>query len=609
MPVFLCSYSLGKMAFEAAAMRRQWPLQAWDMGPCAWRLPGLPQLVMCAEPPAQVANSVVGGPPGLAADAVSGPARGSLRGVKRKSGPPPGLADEKDRRAATEKWVAILRELAGFGAMYGKFRPAEVHLYIAECAAIKSTQTLHLRAGSWKLYMAWASARGVIPYPLEPEVVEEYLRHAAGVAATRGSRFLEAVAFAQYTFGVESESAFTARARGIAALGYKKKKAIRQSAPFTVALVSTWEANTVAAAADPGVADLAKAICVGHFLWLVHTRSRFGDSARVTVEPVLDMHHGEGYIEAYALAGEYKSGHALKKVGRRFPMVGWATGVTGLPWAAAWLKLRAFAGCDAAVDRTLMPEVLSNGQFGTARMTTQDGTLILRQLLRDAGVSDVGACGTHSSKATLLSWAAKAGLSNTDRKLLGGHADSKDKSMEEYSRDVLAKPLLALGALLQDVRTGRFNPDATRSGRWQPRVTEAAQSSAGGGTATQLALEDEVEDPLSTADAGEESVPAGSVAPSSPDKDDSSDTTEQEDSAEEGAADLAGRAEEGAVYPEMPSGGIWHGSARGCIHRGLGQDTPHAACGYGLKWVTAKWLAEWPDGAYPLCRRASCFPV
>jgi hypothetical protein len=65
LPVFLCSYSLGKMAFEAAAMRRQWPLQAWDMGPCAWRLPGLPQLVMRAEPPAQVANSVVGGPPGL----------------------------------------------------------------------------------------------------------------------------------------------------------------------------------------------------------------------------------------------------------------------------------------------------------------------------------------------------------------------------------------------------------------------------------------------------------------------------------------------------------------------------------------------------------------
>jgi hypothetical protein len=91
---------------------------------------------MRAAPPAEVANIILGGPPGLAADAVSGPTRGSLRGVKRKSGPPPGLADEKERRAATEKWVAILRALAGLGAMHGKFRPAEVHQYIAECAAI-----------------------------------------------------------------------------------------------------------------------------------------------------------------------------------------------------------------------------------------------------------------------------------------------------------------------------------------------------------------------------------------------------------------------------------------------------------------------------------------
>jgi hypothetical protein len=269
-----------------------------------------------------------------AAAAVSGTSRGTLRGVKRKSGPPPGFADEKLRLAAVEKWVSILKNLAGHGAMFGKFRSKEAHLYVSECAAVKSTQTMHLRAGSWMLYLAWADTHGHDPYPLVSGVVEEYLRHAAGVAATRGSRFLESVAFAQYTFGVEAEAAFTTRARGIAALGFKKKKAIRQSAPFPVALVSRWEAETVAAAVDPTKADMARAICKGHFLWLVHTRSRFGDSARVTVEPWLDLHMGEGYVEAYALAGEYKSGHSLKKVGRRFPMVGWATGVTGVPWAS-----------------------------------------------------------------------------------------------------------------------------------------------------------------------------------------------------------------------------------------------------------------------------------
>ena len=108
------------------------------------------------------------------------------------------------------------------------------------------------------------------------------------------------------------------------------------------------------------------------------------------------------------MAGEYKSGHSLKKVGRRLPMVGWATGVTGVPWAAAWLKLREIAGCNAAADRTLTQEVLATGEFGDSRMTTQDGTLILRKLLKDAGVANTESYGTHSSKATILSWAAKA---------------------------------------------------------------------------------------------------------------------------------------------------------------------------------------------------------
>ena len=460
--------------------------------------------------------------------------------------------------------------------MSGKFRSKEAHLYVSECAAVKSTQTMHLRAGSWMLYLAWADTHGHDPYPLVSGVVEEYLRHAAGVAATRGSRFLESVAFAQYTFGVEAEAAFTTRARGIAALGFKKKKAIRQSAPFPVALVSRWEAETVAAAVDPTKADMARAICKGHFLWLVHTRSRFGDSARVTVEPWLDVHMGEGYVEAYALAGEYKSGHSLKKVGRRFPMVGWATGVTGVPWAAAWLKLREIAGCNAADDKTLMPEVLSNGEFGDSRMTTQDGTLILRELLKEAGVANTEAYGTHSSTATLLSWAAKAGLSNTDRKLLGGHSESKDKSMEEYSRDVLAKPLVALGILLKDIRDERFNPDATRSGRWQsgcvPRI------SVGGPVVEQV----ESMSGLDDTDVGDESLAlppdgneTGSMASGQAHgledeedgADESSNTTDKEDSAEEEEAELAERlVQGGGRYPEVPSGGLWLGSARGCIH-------------------------------------------
>ena len=106
----------------------------------------------------------------------------------------------------------------------------------------------------------------------------------------------------------------------------------------------------------------------------------------LVVEPWLDISESDGNIESYAKRVEFKTGHSLKKMGRRFPVVGWATGASGVPWAQAWRKLREVAGCDAEADATLMPEVLVGGEFGTSRMTTQDGTLILRELLRRAGI-------------------------------------------------------------------------------------------------------------------------------------------------------------------------------------------------------------------------------
>ena len=65
-----------------------------------------------------------------------------------------------------------------------------------------------------------------------------------------------------------------------------------------------------------------------------------------------------------------------------------------------------------------MPEVLSNGESGGARMTTQDGTLILRKLLRDAGVASVEAYGTHSAKATLLKVASCCKASSSFKSVL-----------------------------------------------------------------------------------------------------------------------------------------------------------------------------------------------
>lgn len=52
------------------------------------------------------------------------------------------------------------------------------------------------------------------------------------------------------------------------------------------------------------------------------SRSRFGDVARVCMEPSLDFDEsGNGYVETRALAGRHKQGHQLKKIGMSLPMV------------------------------------------------------------------------------------------------------------------------------------------------------------------------------------------------------------------------------------------------------------------------------------------------
>ena len=70
---------------------------------------------------------------------------------------------------------------------------------------------------------------------------------------------------------------------------------------------------------------------------------------------------------------------------------------------------------------------------------------------------------THSLKSTTLVWAARYGMDDKSRCLLGHHT-TKENSLACYSRDLLAKPLRDLCGMLLNVRLQKFNPDGTRSG-------------------------------------------------------------------------------------------------------------------------------------------------
>ena len=103
-----------------------------------------------------------------------------------------------------------------------------------------------------------------------------------------------------------------------------------------------------------------------------------------------------------------------------------------------------------------------NGSFSKRSLTSQECAGILNALLGLKQKGDVKVS-SHSLKTTLLAWAARYGLNERTRTLLGHHSLQGD-SLACYSRDVLSGPTRDLCGMLLNIRNQKFNPDSTRSG-------------------------------------------------------------------------------------------------------------------------------------------------
>ena len=71
------------------------------------------------------------------------------------------------------------------------------------------------------------------------------------------------------------------------------------------------------------------------------------------------------------------------------------------------------------------------------------------ELLKQRG-EDISEVSSHSLKATVLSWMAKAGSDPHHRTILGHHSSQRG-SLEVYSRDMLSAPLRTLRDVLRQI--------------------------------------------------------------------------------------------------------------------------------------------------------------
>ena len=369
---------------------------------------------------------------------------------------------KQEREKEIERWMVVIHALGDESPM-GKMIDREGDRVVHDIFAKKKTGTLKTRCVAMMLYIRWAQSKNLSPFPLTVATVYSYVDELrkSGAPATRASSFRSALAFIKGTLNVKGVDAIldNSAISGSCHRSYVTKRVLKQRDALTTDQVMTLETIV-----EHGQ-TLAEKVFAGHCLMCTYGRLRFGDSQGIESEPVID---GE-YLEAGT--SMHKTDSMVGRTRRLLPVSAPAMGISKGCWAADFLKARKDAGLRAGVGRAFMPAPLIGGGWSPGRLRTTEASIWLCELLQkySLSIARLENVGSHSMKATTLSWLAKAGVPEKVRRLLGYHVKPKDKSLIIYSRDALAGPLETLRDLILKIAMGEFSPDVTRSGRWKSK--------------------------------------------------------------------------------------------------------------------------------------------
>ena len=329
-------------------------------------------------------------------------------------------------------------------------------------ATLKSRAASLLAFGRWRRSLTFGSSASI--FPISEELAYEYVceLRCMKAAPSKSKRFLEALGFAKGLVGAKvdevlSSSRVKGAASGTSASPPKKKS------PFTVEQLLVLERIAMYGQGQD-------AIFSGYICFLVHCRLRWSDGQHCIQEPVLDVHEDRGFIEA-ALYHHKTARKRRTHVLRLLPVAGVIPGVSGQNWAVHWLQKRLESNLRGSMRQPMMPSPCPDGTWAQQPLTSSEANLWLRELLGPWTEGPLKDLATHSAKATVLAWLAKANVDIALRRLAGYHVTPGDKSALEYSRDAAAPVLRQIEAAIISIRAGIFNPDVPRSQRWSGAYT------------------------------------------------------------------------------------------------------------------------------------------
>eukprot|EP00435_Cladocopium_sp_Y103_P055737 s2737_g18.t1 len=341
----------------------------------------------------------------------------------------------------------------------------EAFTILKACFGVKSPATLLKRSSAFKKFVAWFDKQSMAtesrakPFPLDEVVVWHYFlwlkeqREQASKGFTVPTSFLEAVRFAKFTLDLTGTDTVLGSRRllGFAALERQAMGPTRQAPGMELEHLKRLHEILASGA------NIIDKLGAGCFLLCTYGRARWSD-----VRFVEKVH-----IEAGEYLTLYTAEHKTASVGIRrqqyLPIVVPWSGVVSDDWMRLFLEIYAAAGLDICKEPLgpLLPAPRLDGTFCARPLTTSEAATWLRGLLQGTGHYDTFR--SHSMKATLLGWCAKAGLDKESRAVLGHHCSALNGSEVVYSRQLQIRALRKLEMILRRIRAGQgFEDEAMR---------------------------------------------------------------------------------------------------------------------------------------------------
>ena len=297
-------------------------------------------------------------------------------------------------------------------------------------------------------------------FPCSEKSVYAFFKHEQqrGAPASRLSGYLQALTFARFVLQVEELNSVISSARCRGAARSKEVRDKKQASPLTVNDVK--KLHMILESAE----DLWERLFCGACLFTIYARGRWGDLCRCDmIIPDMSIQGELCYLEART--GKHKTLSAAQHRHQFLPMVATCIGLSDRNWGSIWLDVRCRLNIKLPPYDNFMPAPDQDGVATRRPLETKECGLWLRKiLLGHTQHSSVKQISSHSMKTTVLSWAAKRGYDVPLRLQMGYHCNRMQMAMT-YSRDAATASIMAVQKLIDEIKSGVFAPDDTRSGR------------------------------------------------------------------------------------------------------------------------------------------------